>query len=443
MDWVALGAVGTWVGAAFTAYGKYNEVFGPAKEIVDWNRYIVASERRIITAINQAQFQKSTRELNALALWWNRDCVDFLKKNPISPKNIEAIDKRIDIKNLEAKIGALDETILYFAGDAPGDYGTYGALATAYTLMYIFMTARETYFIAKNNEKSGSKAISRTIAAGITAIKAWPAHYFVERAKHMSIEIETKHQGGGGITGRAGNKRTTGWYIVHDTVNDPAVGTFNDKRFHHVFPNTVQMVTDQYKISETAKAVSTLLKQWEKLHAQALQAETSPLPSSTPQGVNPFKVFESTNWYRLQVFLSPYPAIGVVSNPSTNKTDAQLQLLPEAEVPGQLWQLRRSQTSIGSWNLCTLLLGTSMCLDVYGDDKTRPHLAPAGNFSGQQWQIIDRHDGSWSLANSYSGPSLLLDAGSSGELRLSERQEESRTQKWILFSTRKITEEGF
>jgi hypothetical protein len=80
MDWVALGAVGTWVGVALTGYGKYDEVFCPAQEIVDWNQYIIASERRIVTPINQAQFQSFIRELNALSLWWNKDCVDLLRK---------------------------------------------------------------------------------------------------------------------------------------------------------------------------------------------------------------------------------------------------------------------------------------------------------------------------------------------------------------------------
>ena len=50
-----------------------------------------------------------------------------------------------------------------------------------------------------------------------------------------------------------------------------------------------------------------------------------------------------------------------------------------------------------------------MCLDVYGDDKTRPHLAPAGNYSGQQWQVASAGDGIWKLTNSYSGPEMALD----------------------------------
>ena len=84
-----------------------------------------------------------------------------------------------------------------------------------------------------------------------------------------------------------------------------------------------------------------------------------------------------------------------------------------------------------------------MCLDVYGDDKTRPHLAPAGNYSGQQWQLIKRNDVSWSLTNSYSGPDLFLDVNPSGQLYLSGREEESKTQRFLFLFLRKITEQGF
>ncbi|KAJ9668193.1 hypothetical protein H2201_001622 [Coniosporium apollinis] len=425
-EWDALGAYSSYVGAALAAYGKFQEVFGPAKQTVDWNRYIVASERRIIAAIKQEKFKDHTRELKRLSLWWSRDCLDFLKRNPISPQNIQAFETGIGI-------------------DVLRDYGTYGFLLLAYTLLYVLLTTEETYFIAVEGKKSGRTIISQTIADGIAAIEAWPDRYFTERATHMSIEVEHKYEGGGGILGRPGEKRFTGWYIVHDAASDPAVASFEGKSFYRLFPKKVQMVTDSYKNSEMATTtVPNLLKEWKDLHAQALRAEAKPLPS--PQKpVDPFDVFVSNAWYRLRVFSPPYLAIDVVNDPSTIAIDAQLHLTPESNVSGQFWQLRRSRSSPGSWNLCTLFLGTKMCLDVYGDDKKRPHLAPAGNYSGQQWQITDRRDGSWSLTNAYSGPELLLDVRPDGlgGLCLSDRQEESRTQRWLFLKIRQITEEGF
>jgi hypothetical protein len=50
-----------------------------------------------------------------------------------------------------------------------------------------------------------------------------------------------------------------------------------------------------------------------------------------------------------------------------------------------------------------------MRLELYGDDKSRTHLAPAGNFSGQHWQIVDLRDVTWGLTNSYSGSNMFLD----------------------------------
>jgi hypothetical protein len=77
--------------------------------------------------------------------------------------------------------------------------------------------------------KTGSKAISRAIAAGIAAVKAWQDKYFRERATHISIEVDRKHD----------TNQMTGWHIVHDAVNNPAVGTFNSKRFHDTYPEKV------------------------------------------------------------------------------------------------------------------------------------------------------------------------------------------------------------
>lgn len=143
--------------------------------------------------------------------------------------------------------------LIYFARDTPGDYGTYVALVAAHTVKHGFLTILETCLIAQNKRKSGTAVISTAIAAGIKDIKAWPYSYFKERATHVEVEIETKYSGGGGITGAPGQKHPTGWYTVHDSAKDLAVGTFDGERFYHLFPNTVRMVTDRYHNLQVAK----------------------------------------------------------------------------------------------------------------------------------------------------------------------------------------------
>ena len=56
-----------------------------------------------------------------------------------------------------------------------------------------------------------------------------------------------------------------------------------------------------------------------------------------------------------------------------------------------------------------MFLGPDRVLDVYGNDKTRPHLATKGSCSGQIWTVSSWGDGTWKLTNSYSGSGLHLD----------------------------------
>lgn len=249
----------------------------------------------------------------------------------------------------------------------------------------------------------------------------------------MSVEVEQKHSGGGGILGKAGEKRNTGWYIVHDSADDPIVGTFNGQRFYRQYPNKTEMVAAQYQKSDLAKTfLPDILREWENLRTTVGPVEFD------PRGW----------WYRILNFAPPHSAIDVINNPAAIKSDAQLHLISSANVSGQFWQFRPSKTIPGHWNLCTLFLGQNMCLDVYGDDKRRPHLAPAGAYTGQQWLVTSRGDGTWSLTNSYSGPDLLLEgkfgnADGPGALSLNERQDTRLEQKWVLAGIRLITEDGF
>jgi hypothetical protein len=83
-----------------------------------------------------------------------------------------------------------------------------------------------------------------------------------------------------------------------------------------------------------------------------------------------------------------------------------------------------------------------MCLDVYGDDKTRPHLATAGNFSGQQWSFERQGSDTWQLRNSYSGPLVLTADANRNEIHIRNPQDAGASQ-WTLQHVRPITEGGF
>ena len=206
--------------------------------------------------------------------------------DPISPQTLEVFKSKVNPNLLDLNIKDLRELVGYFVHDAPGDYATYLAVVTVYTLLHVFLCVRETYYVAAGIPQTRG-LIAQTIVDGVHAIQAWPARYFTERASHMSIEVETKLKGGGEILGSAGQKRTTGWYIAHDSATDPAVNTFNNLRFEHQYPNKEKLVAERYAGSEMAKVtVPTLLSQWEDLYNRAVRAS----------------LFDPFIWYRLKNF---------------------------------------------------------------------------------------------------------------------------------------------
>lgn len=344
----------------------------------------------------------------------------------------------------------------YFTG-IPQEYATYGALVTANALLFTLMTTKETYFLAAFQKKTGVN-LSEKIDRATKAIESWPEFYFQERASHLSIEIEEKYSGSGGLLGEGRQKHPTGWYILHDSAPDPATGSLEGSRYYRQFPNKVDEVRKRYQQSTHAtEIVPQLLSTWRDLRQQAITFENSPLrlgnqPGTTPLPVpipsiptprTPVKI-DSRMWYRLRNLSSTSNAIDVVNDASRTSTDAQIHSVAEGNFSGQHWQFRSSSTSPGSWNMCTLFLGKGMCLDVYGNDKTRPHLGTAGNFTGQQWQVFGDISGC-KLTNNYSGANLVL-ALESGSTRLVLEKDHGmtvNTQLWILVPIRKITEGGF
>jgi hypothetical protein len=60
------------------------------------------------------------------------------------------------------------------------------------------------------------------------------------------------------------------------------------------------------------------------------------------------------------------------------------------------------------YKICTNQGTSSLCLDVFGDNKTTPHLSDPGNYSGQQWTLIPTN-GAFKLSNQYTGTGFFLD----------------------------------
>ncbi|EFY84485.1 hypothetical protein J3459_008307 [Metarhizium acridum] len=117
--------------------------------------------------------------------------------------------------------------------------------------------------------------------------------------------------------------------------------------------------------------------------------------------------FDSNTWYRLTNTYLGYSQSLDVENDNGANSSGTLMMAASGSYSGQYWQL--IPQSPGVYKLRTEFLGPDRVLDVWGDDKTKPHLAEEGNYSGQLWTIESWGDGTWKLTNSYSGPDLHLD----------------------------------
>ncbi|KAJ5819392.1 hypothetical protein N7474_004983 [Penicillium riverlandense] len=168
---------------------------------------------------------------------------------------------------------------------------------------------------------------------------------------------------------------------------------------------------------------------------------TKPLPPKGAPATAESGSMDGKSWYKIKNATKPGMALDVV-NDGNQQHDGRVQMAADGNFSGQYWQFRPSKTSPGAYNLCTMWLGTKMFLDVYGDDKTRPHLAAAGNFSGQQWHVISQGNGAWKLSNSYSGSLVLAVDENGSQLHLINSQA-SPTAQWNLQLMRSITESGF
>jgi immune inhibitor A len=150
--------------------------------------------------------------------------------------------------------------------------------------------------------------------------------------------------------------------------------------------------------------------------------------------------FSPRTWYRLQNTLAGF-ALDVV-NDGRGSADGLIQMAREGNFSGQYWQIKENPD--GSFGLCTWFLGAEKRLDLFGNDKTKPHLATKDNVTGQIWQITPWGDGSYFLTNSFSGPELSLDTMEGGpRVAMNGRNTGRPTERWTITAIRPITESGF
>lgn len=153
--------------------------------------------------------------------------------------------------------------------------------------------------------------------------------------------------------------------------------------------------------------------------------------------------WDGWKWYRLRNSLSGY-ALDVINDGKENK-DGFIQLAKEGDFSGQYWQINPRPD--GTYQIRNLFLGPNRALDVFGDDKTKPHLAEAGYYSGQFWTITPWGDdpNTFHLENNYSGPYLSLDSLEGGtKVALNSGPNAGRpVQRWTFEEIRPITEKEF
>lgn len=121
-------------------------------------------------------------------------------------------------------------------------------------------------------------------------------------------------------------------------------------------------------------------------------------------------MFPASNvWYQLtNAYTGLAMALDVV-NDGGPQSSGTLNMARTGNYSGQMWRFVPYAGRPGTYYVYSQFLGPSKRLDVYGDDKTKPHLADAGNYSGQIWSVTPWGDRTYRLTNAYSGPDLHLD----------------------------------
>jgi hypothetical protein len=281
----------------------------------------------------------------------------------------------------------------------------------------------------------------------------------------MYFEEITEYRGPQQGLFRPRKKVGTGVFFVSVDHSDGVIKTFagrksNDPGSPSPF-NSINLVTPAFDSSDAKtkivpEALENLARQLMITSSASLKLYSSSptvLPSSgittteiestvgtlpaAPQ--RPSMQFDPNTWYRLTNLGTPGYSLDVL-NDGSGTPSGLLRMAMTADVSGQYWTIRRHDSS-EAYYLSALYQGPGSRIDVYGDDKMKPHLATSGNYSGQLWRVNKWADGTYKLTNDYSSGEELRLEGRSDEVHLAEGEEP--TQRWDITAIRPITESQF
>ena len=223
-------------------------------------------------------------------------------------------------------------------------------------------------------------------------------------------------------------KTITPTFFRPGDAGDPFPGIFNNTTFNATSnPNS-----KAYSGADSFVSVSNI-----PTASSSMKLDITVKAITVPTKDSPFN---PKTWYRLTNTLAGH-ALDVVNDGAGN-VDGLIQMSRLGNFSGQFWQI--VPNGAGTYALRTSFLGPNRRLDVFGDDKLRPHLATAGPFSGQIWTIAPWNDGNWHLENSFSGKDLYLDTMEGGtRVAMNGKNTGRPTQRWKITPIRPITETGF
>lgn len=169
-----------------------------------------------------------------------------------------------------------------------------------------------------------------------------------------------------------------------------------------------------------------------------------PLPPKEPVQADMPIALDSNTWYKFNNKERTSLALDVV-NDGNQLRDGRLKVAARGNYSGQYWQLRPADLTLATYTLCTMWLGSGMCLETSViNEVIRPRLAAAQLCTTpleRQWYIDFEADGTCRLRNAKSMELLTVDT--SGKYLTMTDDQESPSCKWALQRAGPIRESGF
>ena len=357
------------------------------------------------------------------------------------------------IQGSPAQLKILHEAVSYFANsEVWPKLASLAALILANRLLVLFGIGDDSIASAvqsKHIVSSGPTAFNEALAS----FRSWKSHYQKRRTDILAIQQLTSHSGPQqGLFGPR-EVRGTGIYQITFDEADGVLPGFagkksNDRDALNPFTESNYVHTAFEKCKANLEIIPKAIDDMRALitkargAADAGQPGLTLLPSQTGTlpAAGSSELFDGKMWYRLSNMGRPEFCLDVVNDGAGN-AGGLIVMANRGDFSGQHWTIHPQPTS--GFYYISAMYQPGKRLDVYGDDKTRPHLADAGNYSGQNWKLSPWGDGTYRLTNQYSEDDLHLDMKDDGSLDLHLAPGDSPTQHWVMAAIRNITEPEF